>query len=189
MHKDKKKKKKVLDTSGRAPEKKKERIWDEEEEGEPGRTLEMCKFQGYVRAFMETSHQVCVGIGASLRFLAETCSEDSVLEIHRGSRWPALHTLWALSPHWRELFPSAASCSLSSLLGSLPPSPPRPGYPSRTDFHFPQVHTVHTDDPLPATWAAPLQLSAPLISMVTEDRAIIRIWPQRVGLYKQAFLG
>lgn len=47
----------------------------------------------------------------------------------------------------RELFPSAAPCGLSSFLGSLPLSPPRPGYPRRTGFHFPQVHTVHTDNP------------------------------------------
>lgn len=58
----------------------------------------------------------------------------------------ALHT--ALSPalHSLTVFLSLpAPCGLSSLLGSLPLRPPRPVYPSRTDFHFPQVHTVHTD--------------------------------------------
>ena len=44
-------------------------------------------------------------------------------------------------------------------------------------------------NPLPATPVAPLQLPAPLISMVTEDTMIVQILPQRVGLYKQAFLG
>lgn len=44
-------------------------------------------------------------------------------------------------------------------------------------------------NPLPATRVDPLQLPAPLISMVTEDTTIIQILPQRVGLYNQVFLG
>lgn len=119
-------------------------------EGRKGneKTLRGSKLQENVeRPLLKQSMKFVLALWASFYCPGKSrCSKDLVLEIHCGSWWPGTsHSVKRRPFTPLHCFSLPTPCSLSSLLGSLPLSPPRPGYPSRTDFHFPQVHTVHTD--------------------------------------------
>lgn len=144
---------------------------------------------------MERSHEVSASAGSLLLSPGKRdgCSEDSVLEIDRGSGPPGTShgsepcaLLCApgrarfplLLPAVSRLFPAFSHLAHHGLATQV-----------EQTFIFLRFSLCIPTTPLPATQVAPLQLPAPLISMVTADTAIIRILPQRVGRYKQAFLG
>lgn len=143
---------------------------------------------------METRHEVCTSAMSLLLFPGKRDGAQRTLP------WKcsvAPGGLVLLSTPLSPVLLLARACCFPQRLpafsrlfsGSLPLSPPWPGYPSRTDFHFPQVHTLHTDKPTSCHSSGPSP--APGISYLYGNgrRAIIWILPQRVGLYKLAFLG
>lgn len=99
------------------------------------------------RAFMETIPKVCASVGSFLLlpWLERGALEDFVLEIGYGSRWPV--TSQSFKPRPSALIVSLCLLPMASHLFSAlsPLLSPRLGHQSRTDLHFPQVHTVHTD--------------------------------------------
>lgn len=117
------------------------------------------------------------------------CSKDLVLETHRGSWWPAPHP--ASSPSSRSLTLFLCLLPAISHLCSAPSHLAHQGLAAQVEQPLTVLRFTLCipTNLLPATPVAPLQLPAPLISMVTEDTTIIQILPQRAGLHSQVFLG